>query len=75
MAHGHFNQALVWHPLGPILFSAALVYAIWSGYTALARPPFPLPMKLQSATIVGLSLVMLAFWAARLAGVFPLPGG
>ena len=75
MAHGHLGEALVWHPMGPILFSAALLYAIWSSYTALARPPFPLPMKLQSATIVGLSLVMLAFWAARLAGFFPLPGG
>ncbi len=75
MAHGQFANALVWHPLGPVLFLSALIYTFWSGWMALSRPPFPLPMKLQTCFIVGLSLVMLGFWALRLAGAFPLPGG
>lgn len=75
MAHGQFSGAFVWHPLGPLLFLSALVYTCWSGWIALARPPFPLPMKLQTRFIVGLALLMLGFWILRLAGVFPLPGG
>ena len=75
MAHGHGGEALAWHPLGPLLFVAALIYAIWSGYMALKRPPFPLPMRLQNAIIAAFVVLMLAFWGARLAGVFPLPGG
>ncbi len=75
MAHGHFGASLVWHPLGPLLFVSALIYTFWSGWMALARPPFPLPARWQSRALVSFSLVMLTFWAARLAGVFPLPGG
>ena len=75
MAHGRFGEALAWHPLGPSLFLSALIYTIWSAWMALKRPPFPLPMKLQSRLIVSLSLLMLGFWALRLAGVFPLLGG
>lgn len=75
MAHGHFGEALVWHPLGPLMFVATLLYALWSVGIALQRPPFAMPRKLQSAAIVAFSLLLLSFWAARLAGVFPLPGG
>ena len=75
MAHGHFAGAFTWHPLGPVLFLGALSYTIWSAWIALSRPPFPVPMKLQTRFIVGLALTMLGFWALRLAGVFPLPGG
>ena len=75
MAHGHVSNAFIWHPLGPILFTSALIYTIWSGWTAWVRPPFPLPMRLQIRVLVGFSVAMLAFWALRLAGVFPLPGG
>lgn len=75
MAHGQFANAFVWHPLGPFLFGSALLYTLWSGWTALMRPSFPLPMKLQTRLILALALVMLGFWALRLAGVFLLPGG
>ncbi len=75
MAHGQFADAFVWHPLGPILFLSALIYTFWSAWMALARPRFPLPMKLQTRLIVGFALVMLGFWGLRLAGTFPLPGG
>ncbi len=75
MAHGQLVSAFVWHPLGPLLFSSALVYTFWSAWTAFCRPPFPLPMKLQVRAIVGITVVMFGFWALRLAGLFPLPGG
>ena len=75
MAHGQFASAFVWHPLGPILFTSALFYTFWSAWIALARPPFPLPMKLQTRIVVGGAIVMLVFWALRLVDVFPLPGG
>ena len=75
MAHGHFSDAFVWHPLGPLLFSSALLYTIWSSWMALSRPSFPLPMKLQTRLVLSGAIVMLAFWGLRLAGVFPLPGG
>ena len=75
MAHGHAGEALVWHPLGPMLFLSALGYALWSAWTALKKPPFAPPRKLQTGALVAVSLLMLAFWALRLGGVFPLPGG
>ena len=90
MAHGHAGEALVWHPLGPLLFLSALGYTLWSGWTALKKPPFAPPhnapprnapphnappRKLQTGALVAVSLLMLAFWALRLGGVFPLPGG
>ena len=75
MAHGHFAEAFIWHPLGPILFTSALFYTFWSAWIALARPPFPLPMKLQTRVIMGAAAVMLIFWVLRLEGVFPIPGG
>ena len=75
LAHGHLGEALLWHPLGPLLFLAALSYVLWSAWVALNRPKFPVPQRLQNATIfVGLAL-MFGFWALRLAGLFPLPGG
>ena len=75
LAHGHWREALVWHPLGPLLFLTALCYVIWSAWSALKCPPFALPQKLQNQMIgAGASLLVL-FWALRLAGVFPLPGG
>lgn len=75
MAHGHVAQALIWHPLGPLLFLAALGYAIWSAWVALNRPPFPMPRRLQNQIIGFGTTLLLGFWALRLAGVFPLPGG
>ena len=75
MAHGQFASALVWHPLGPLLFLSALFYSVWSAWLALSRPRFPLPTKLQTRFIVCFALVMVGFWALRLVGVFPLPGG
>ena len=75
MAHGHVSASLIWHPLGPLLFLMTLGYTIWSGWHALARPSFPMPYKLQNSLIIGFTVLMLSFWAARLAGVFPLPGG
>ena len=75
LAHGQFGAALVWHPLGPLLFGSALGYVIWSGWFALARPPFLAPRKLQNAVIIGGTALVLSFWAARVAGFFPLPGG
>lgn len=75
MAHGQFANALVWHPLGPILFLSAVSYTVWSAWLALTRPTFPLPSQLQTRLIACFALTMLGFWALRLAGVFPLPGG
>ena len=75
MAHGHFADAFVWHPLGPLLFSSALIYTIWSAWLALSRPSFPIPMKLQTRIIIGGALVMFGVWGLRLAGLFALPGG
>ena len=75
MAHGQLGESLAWHPLGPLLFVTALGYVIWSSWAARCRPPFPMPIRLQNAVIGVGATLMLAFWVARLAGVFPLPGG
>ena len=75
IAHGHLSESLVWHPLGPFLFGCALFYVVWSAWVALQRPPFRAPQKLQNFVIGAGTALLLSLWAARLAGVFPLPGG
>ncbi len=75
MAHGHLGEALMWHPLGPFLFISALIYTVWSAWLALTKPPFPQPLRAQRAMLLGLTTLLFTFWVARLAGVFPLPGG
>lgn len=67
--HADLAQALVWHPLGPLLFGATLVYVLGSLTGWKWSTKWQLP-------VAGLTLSALTiFWALRLGGVFPLPGG
>ncbi len=75
MAHGHFAEAWMWHPLGPLMFALALGYTLWSVRMVLQRPAFAMPQGLQKQLIGAGTALLLGFWALRLAGVFPLPGG
>lgn len=69
MGHGHFVQALVWHPLGPVLFGAALFYVL----AAIGGKSFSNRWQLPLSGVAAVALI--ACWLLRLDGVFPLPGG
>lgn len=64
-AHGHFLDAFHWHPLGPLLFSGALLYLV--GTTLKWKWPS------EKFVLAGLAVVLLIFWGLRLYGTFPLP--
>lgn len=67
LAHGHVREALLWHPLGPVMFSAAVLYLV--GTTLRWKWPAE---KVAFAT---LAVFLLIFWGLRLGGVFPMPSG
>lgn len=69
LGHGDVSQAFVWHPLGPLLFGAALIYVVGSLWGR--RFPHQWQRPLGVLTVGSL----LTFWFLRLGGVFPLPGG
>jgi hypothetical protein len=76
LAHGQFAQSLRYHPLGAALFAfmlATVVYAV----VERVRPDWRLspPAKFRRiAPFCALAIFLIA-WAARLAGIDPLPGG
>ncbi len=65
-AHGQLAAAFAYHPLGPILFSAALFLAIG----ALLGRDAP---QLSNRAFAVFALLGGACWVLRLGGVFPLP--
>ncbi|RYX83228.1 DUF2752 domain-containing protein [bacterium] len=65
LAHAHVREAFLWHPLGPLLFSGALLYLV--GTTLKWKWPG------ERVLFASLTVLMLAFWGLRLGGIFPLP--
>lgn len=75
LAHGHFADALRFHPLGPVVF-------LWlAGVTILrllpartrARLETAFPPRLRMVAGVTLALLLFGIWAVRLAGGLPWP--
>jgi hypothetical protein len=68
IAHGQLSQAVVWHPLGPVLFAAALFYWLDAlSRTKRGRPLFPGRERLQrKAGAWGLAAALI-FGFARMA--------
>lgn len=67
--HGDFNQALVWHPLGPMFFAVLVAFLMAS----LLGWQFPRRWQVPVGVFSFGTLTL--FWFLRLGGVFPLPGG
>ncbi len=67
LAHGHIREAFAWHPLGPIMFTGALLYLVG---TALGWK-----WPKEQLVLGTLFVLMLMFWGLRLSGVFPMPPG
>lgn len=66
LAHGQISMAFEFHPLGPLLFGAAL-FLIINSLIGRSNPRFSPRFALFSAAMFGV------FWLLRLGGVFPLP--
>ena len=69
LAHGHVREAFVWHPLGPLLFAGALLYLVGT-----ARH-WTWKWASEKRLLFALGISLLACWALRLGGVFPMPSG
>lgn len=69
-AHGQWEAALRFHPLGPLLFALLAAVALRA---ALRRAP--LSERRQSVAAAALAALLLLVWALRLAGWLPLPPG
>lgn len=72
MAHGHVGEAFVWHPMGPLLWTLAFGYTLWSLWVTFNRPPFRVSQSLQLGAYGVITVLMFVTWALRLAGYFPL---
>ena len=69
LGHGDLSQSLMWHPLGPLLFGAILLYLVVS----IMGKHFPAHWQRPFGALTLLTFA--AFWVLRLSGVFPLPSG
>ncbi len=65
LGHGHLRESFAWHPLGPLLFSGALLYLVGT----VLRWKWPD----EKRALIALAGVLLLCWGLRLGGVFPLP--
>jgi hypothetical protein len=66
--HGHLLEAFVWHPLGPFLFVATILGAIFPLLKIRFSAKYANPLMAVALLTFGL------FWLLRLGGIFPLPG-
>lgn len=67
--HGHFRQAFLYHPAGPVLFAALVIYlllAIPANGLQFFRP-YQRHLGVAAASLLGV------VWSVRLAGLFPWP--
>lgn len=69
LGHGRFKEAFFYHPAGPVLFTAMLIYLL------LSLPAFSLEkVRLYSPHLgVACLSLLLMIWSVRLAGLFPWP--
>lgn len=78
--HLRFQEAIVYHPLGPCLFAILAVFSLWR-IPALrgAAEPYILSIAPEGRTRITTiataiaSALLLAVWAARLGGWLPYP--
>ncbi|HEX8465359.1 MAG TPA: DUF2752 domain-containing protein [Abditibacterium sp.] len=69
LAHGEFRESLSYHPLGPLLFGAILLFA--SASILGFAPRFP--AKTNTFWLGALVSALLIAWIGRLSGFWPLP--
>lgn len=74
VAHGHFYEAIWWHPLGPALLLSVLAATAWASIKVLwpGRVQRMAPSFGKHLGIAGLAL-MLILWIARLSHWIPSP--
>lgn len=72
-AHGHFNEAFVWHPLGPLLFLLMVGYLAFSLVLVVRGQTVRVDQRFQLGALGIIAVALVIFWGLRLAGVFPLP--
>ena len=67
--HGHLTQAFIYHPAGPLLFAALIIYL------ALALRPLNLDRFRPYYFRFGIAAaaVLVSTWSVRLLGYFPWP--
>lgn len=68
-AHGHWSDALRYHPLGPAVLIALVSLVAWR----VCWPGYKLPPRWANAGYGAALGVTLAVWTARLAGWLPPP--
>ncbi len=74
-AHGRAAEAVLFHPLAPLVF-AALVLVTVARTVEMVRPGWgmcPLPPRLLAAGAWGLLVLLGAVWVLRLTGQLPAP--
>lgn len=75
LAHGRFAEAVIYHPLSPLVF-AALVFVTLARAAEMVRPGWgmrPLPPRLLAAGAGVFLGLLVMVWVLRLSGRLPAP--
>jgi hypothetical protein len=70
LGHGHFQEAMRYHPLGPALF-LGVVGALILALIRLKRPHFLTRWRLDILTLTLAAIALLLLWPFRLLGWLP----
>jgi hypothetical protein len=68
-AHGAWQDAVAFHPLGPLVFTGLVAVTL----ARLARPQLRLPARWSNAAMGLTILLLIAVWLARLSGLLAPP--
>lgn len=71
-AHGQWQQAITYHPFGP-LFIAGLGVALLAAVISLRYPLNFQQSRAASLLLTAAAIAVLVLWAVRLSGLWPYP--
>ena len=73
-AHGKFSDSFAYHPLGPLLFVALLIYTLTTGFNLrIFTASQTLIHRVEKSTLLVLAAIMILVWVFRISGVIPVP--
>lgn len=72
-AHGQWQQAIAYHPFGPLFLVGAGI-ALIPAVISLRRPFNLYQTRIASILLTMTAIAILILWAVRLSGIWPYPG-
>ncbi|MDZ7263602.1 MAG: DUF2752 domain-containing protein [candidate division KSB1 bacterium] len=70
ISHGHWQQALQWHPLGLVVYFGLLLLLLKVGIEIIWRKKIQVILSIRTKAVVvaGLICIWFAFWVQRILG-------